>query len=162
MKSPALIIGCVALLGGLLWLAWSQQRTMEAGLPPREECGSMLDAWNRAQAYAAKHGGTVVPILGTGSMQPYIPAASAGLDPKKTVVAYCVTHPTKKFADVRRADLCTYHAEWLDGAPVMHQAAEHDIGGWIMSGLHNERSEAHWRVTEANFIGLVAQTFVFP
>ena len=46
-----------------------------------------------------------------------------------------------------------------DGAE--HQAAQRDGLGWIMSGLHNPRSESAWRITPQNFDGIVRATFVW-
>lgn len=158
----------LGLAGGLLALAllvglatWWRHR-MTSALPPQTVCMSRADAY--MQALRAADGGTVLAIAGTGSMAPYIPAAPAGDDPLKTIVAYVVLDGTQTFADIRTGDLVCYHADWLPpgSLSVLHQAAQQDSSGWIMSGLHNATSEASWRVTSANFIGIASRTFVWP
>jgi hypothetical protein len=95
-------------------------------------------------------------------MAPYLPPAPKGADPRKTVVAYAKLRPDVAFAGVQRGDLCLYAAEWNAGHLVMHQAARKDADGWIMSGTANAESERRWRVTEANFKGVVARVYRFP
>ena len=94
-------------------------------------------------------------------MAPYLPAAPVGWDPKKTVVAYAVTRAGAGFNAIRPGSLVVYSASWNTEFVIMHGAAEKDGLGWIMSGLHNERSEAYWRVTAANFRGIVAKTLTW-
>ena len=65
------------------------------------------------------------------------------------------------FAGVTVGALVVYVPAWASGGHVMHQAAARDAGGWIMSGLHNERSETWERVTAANYIGTVARVYVW-
>jgi hypothetical protein len=43
----------------------------------------------------------------------------------------------------------------------MHQAAQIDAGGWIMTGLGNKEYENKERVTAANFVGIVSRTYVW-
>lgn len=155
------IILAAVILAALVAFAWLHQRTMIRGLPPRTVCASQVDALAQAGAYAKAHGGAVVPILGTGSMAPFLPAAPAGADPLATVVAYVVIDAHATFADIKPGALCIYRTEWSPLYAVMHQAAQQDGLGWIMSGLHNPRSEPGWRTTERNFVGLVACAFVW-
>ena len=112
-------------------------------------------------AYAKAHGYRVTPVLGTGSMAPYIPAAPTGADPHATVMAYVVIDPAASFENITAGALCIYRTEWSPRYSVLHQAAQRDGLGWIMSGLHNPRSESAWRITPQNFDGIVRATFVW-
>lgn len=156
------IVLAAVILAALVAFAWLHQRTMQAGLPPRTVCPTQVDALAQAGSFAKAHGGAVVPVLGTGSMAPFLPAAPAGADPLTTIVAYIVIDPHATFAEIKTGSLCIYRPEWSPRYPVMHQAAQQDSLGWIMSGLHNPRSEPGWRTTERNFVGLVACAFVWP
>jgi hypothetical protein len=165
MAASKSILGGVAaavVVAVLVGIAWRSQRTLERGLPPRIECTDKFDAHSRARAHIINQGGTVVGVLGTGSMAPYIPAARAGLDPMATIVAFAVTQPGATIKDVRKGKLCTYRPEFASESHYIHGAAEEDGLGWIMSGLNNERSESSWRMTAANFTGLVVAVFVWP
>ncbi len=150
---PGIIAGCLVLVV-LLWLAFRSQKTLEAGLPPRVECKSQAEALQLA-------GKGSIPILGTGSMAPFIPSAKPGQVPLDTVVAYATTS-AKGYDDITPGALCIYRPTWPNptGA-VMHSAALHDRSGWIMSGLNNARSESWARVTPANFIGIVDRVYVW-
>lgn len=152
----------VLVLAALLFLGLRSQWILERGLPPRTELPNERAAYEAALAHKKLHGGEIRRILGTGSMAPYIPAAAPGRNPKATVVAYVVTVPDADFDDIRPGNLVTYRAAWNDEFSVIHGAALKDSGGWIMSGLANERSEAQWRVTRENFLGLAAATFTWP
>lgn len=156
------ILAAALVLGGLSWLAARSQRTLERGLPPRIVCASLPAAAAEAAAWQRQHGGTLLPILGTGSMQPYIPAAPAGADPRATIVAYAVTAAGATYHDIAPGALCTYRPTFDASGHYIHGAAERDRHGWIMSGLNNERSESWARVTPQNFTGLVAIVFVGP
>lgn len=154
MRTGFLIFGLVCLLAAVILLARHNQRTLTDGLPPRIVCATQDEA--RMQA-----GPTAIAVLGTGSMAPFLPAAPAGADPLATVVAYVVIDAQATFADIKKGALCIYKPEWSPRYPVMHQAAQQDGLGWIMSGLHNPRSEPGWRTTKRNFVGLVACAFVW-
>lgn len=159
MRNLAIVLSAAALVAliivGLVW-----QHRLVAGLPPRVECADAAAALAAAYAEADKQGGSVLSVLGTGSMAPFIPAASH--EPRKTIVAYVVTLPGATYSDIRRGSLVLYFPEFASEALYIHQAAEHDAAGWIMTGLHNERSEAAWRVTPANFVALAAHVFTWP
>ncbi len=159
MKSLGIILA-VCLLAALVAFAWLHQRTMVAGLPPRVVCADRQAAMDEAGAWARANGGVVIAVLGTGSMAPYIPAAPAGEAPRKFIAAYVVMLPGG-YNDIKRGKLCIYRAEWDAKLYVLHQAAQSDGLGWVMSGLHNSRSEPQWRVTPANFIGITARVFVW-
>lgn len=131
---------------------WWQQRQMVAALPPRIVCTSQDDAWIKA-------GPTAIAVLGTGSMAPYLPHAKDGQDPLKTVVGYAKPSGAAFFT-IRKGDLVVYWADWAK-ANVMHQAAQHDSGGWIMSGLHNRSSESFARVTPETFRAVIGEVYVW-
>lgn len=150
----------LAIVGGLALIGLAFHAADIAALPPRIECRDQADAQTQATAWIAAHGGELVPVVGTGSMAPYIPAAAPGSDPRTTIVAYAVID-SSAYALVHTGDLCVYVAEWSH-TPTIHQVVEQDPLGWIMSGLHNARSETAWRMTEANFIGRVITIFTWP
>ncbi len=144
-----LVLGLVVVLG----LALRSERVLLAGLPTRVVVASEADAWTLA-------GPSAVVVLGTGSMAPYIPAAPAGADPLRTVSALVVLVPGASYTDIKAGTLCIYVPVWA-GRNVMHQAAQIDSGGWIMTGLGNKEYETKERVTAANFVGIVARTYVW-
>lgn len=148
------VVGAVIGLAVLLLLARSKQRVLERGLPTRIACTSQLDAQVQAGAGA-------IAVLGTGSLAPYLPHASPGLDPLKTVVAFAVIDPAATFDSIRAGTLCIYSADWTKFR-VMHQASSQDARGWIGSGLNNARSESFARITPQNFVGIVARVYVWP
>jgi len=144
-----LVLGLVVVLG----LALRSERVLLAGLPTRVVVASEADAWTLA-------GPSAVVVLGTGSMAPYIPAAPAGADPLRTVSALAVLVSGARYADIKAGALCIYVPVWA-GRNVMHQAAQIDGKGWIMTGLGNKDYENRERVTAANFVGIVARTYVW-
>ena len=150
----SLLLALLALgLVVVLALALRSERTLTAGLPLRIVMASEADAWTLA-------GPSAVVVLGTGSMAPYIPPAPAGADPLRTVCALAVLVPDARYADITAGALCIYVPVWA-GRNVMHQAAQIDSGGWIMTGLGNKTYETMERVTAANFVGIVARTYVW-
>jgi len=145
-----LALGLVVVLG----LALRSERVLLAGLPTRVVVASETEAWKLA-------GPSAVVVLGTGSMAPYIPAAPAGADPLRTVSALAVLVSGARYADIKAGALCIYVPVWA-GRNVMHQAAQIDAGGWIMTGLGNKTYETMERVTAANFVGIVSRTYIWP
>tara|TARA_R110000868_G_scaffold93805_1_gene259359 strand:+ start:274 stop:561 length:288 start_codon:yes stop_codon:yes gene_type:complete len=93
-------------------------------------------------------------------MAPYIPAAPAGADPLRTVSALAVLVSGARYADIKAGSLVIYVPRWAN-RNVMHQAAQIDGKGWIMTGLGNKTYETMERVTAANFVGIVARTYVW-
>jgi len=152
-RRALLALLAVLALAVLLALAWRSARTLRDGLPLR------IEARTQAEALALA-GPAAIAIAGTGSMAPYIPPAASGLDPRATVCAYVVLVPNAPYTAITPGALCIYQPVWEKGH-VMHQAAQQDAGGWIMTGLHNERYENKERVTALNFVGLVARTYVW-
>ena len=156
------IILAAVILAALVAFAWLHQRTMIRGLPPRTVCASQAVALAQAGAFAKAHGGDIVPVLGTGSMSPYLPAAPAGVDPLGYVGAYVIVDRSASYESITLGQLCVYRAEWSPRYAVMHQAAQRDSLGLIMSGLNNPRSESHWRVTPKDLLGVAVHAFVWP
>lgn len=146
----------VVIIAVLLFLAWSAQRTLEKGLPPKDtSAANRAEGFLLASDFATKNGGEIYGVAGTGSMAPYIPA---GLP--TDVVAYAVTRKDATIRDVVPGDVCLYKRD--DAAYkglVIHGAATFTSAGWIMSGLHNSRRDI--LMTEANFVGIVAKVFVW-
>ena len=150
----SLLLAVLALgLVVVLALALRSERVLTAGLPLRIVVKSEAEAWTLA-------GPAAVVVLGTGSMAPYIPAAPKGADPLRTVCALVVLVPHARYADIKAGALCIYVPVWA-GRNVMHQAAQIDSGGWIMTGLGNKEYENKERVTATNFVGIVARTYVW-
>jgi hypothetical protein len=154
VKNLGYILGAIA-LALAIYLALRAQRTLETGLPPRIECAGQHDALVQA-------GEAAVPVAGTGSMAPYIPAAAPGRDAIATIVAYAKPRAGATFADIKAGDLVIYRAAWNPSHAIMHQAAQRDAAGWIMSGLHNSRSESWERVTAENFRAIIDRVYVWP
>ena len=160
MKPSHWLLVAVAVIGliGLMFLARHKQRVLIDGLPPRIVCADMLDAKKQAGEGAS-------PVLGTGSMVPFIPASPAGADPYKTFVAYAVIDARAGYADITPGKLCVYRYGFdPSGNPLyaIHGASTQDSLGWIGSGLHNARSESWARITPENFVGIVARVYVWP
>ena len=156
----ALFVACFGGTAAILIIARNTQNTLERGLPPRQVAAGSMEAFTAALEFAGDIT-RVYAVVGTGSMAPYIPAAQLGHDPKTTVVAYAIGRKGAKFADITPGALCVYQAEWDAKISVIHGAIEKTQDGWIMSGLHNARSEAHWRVTQDNFRAIVEKTFTW-
>lgn len=148
------LAGAVLGIAVLVLIARHKQGVLERGLPPRIVCTNQVDALQQA-------GPGAIPVLGTGSLAPYIAAAPAGSDPLNTVMAYAVIDPAATFADIRAGKLCVYSTDWTKFR-VMHQASSRDSLGYIGSGLHNARSESWARITPQNFVGIVARVYVWP
>lgn len=146
------LLGLVA-IAALLFVANKNSRMLKAGLPLRIVVASEAEAWKLA-------GPRAVVVLGTGSMAPYIPAAPKGADPLRTVCALVVLDPNARYADITTGALCIYVPVWA-GRHVLHQAAQIDGKGWIMTGLGNKDYENKERVTAANFVGIVARTYTW-
>jgi hypothetical protein len=154
MNTRAIIIALVVVgIAVLLILARKNQKVLHDGLPQRIEVASQAEA----KALAGPLG---IPVLGTGSMAPYIPAAAVGLDPFTTVCAYVVLVPGATVEAVTPGALCIYVPDWAK-RNVMHQASSFVDGGWVMTGLHNKGYENKERMTGSNFVGLVARTYVW-
>ena len=155
-KMLSVLAAVVAIIAVLLFLAWSAQRTLERGLPPKDtSAANRAEGFLFASDFAQKTGGEIFGVLGTGSMAPYIPAGKA-----EDVVAYAVTRKGATLRDVVPGDVCFYKRD--DAAYkglVIHGAAEFTSAGWIMSGLGNRSHDI--RMNADNFVGIVAKVFVW-
>ena len=142
----AVVVGAIA--AAVIW----HQRVLVAALPPRIICANQAEA-------RAKAGPMAFPVLGTGSMAPFIPPAAKGSDPMTTVVAYAKAD-SLPFEGIKKGNLVIYRPKWANGL-VIHQAASQDSGGWIMSGLNNARSEDFERITEKEFVAIIGEVYVW-
>lgn len=156
------VVAGIAFVGVVAGIALRSQHALEAGLPPRFECRDAHDAGVRLARWLGKRGGEMTPILGTGSMAPFIPPAAPGKNPRTTIVAYAALRPNATFADIERGNAIIYEYLPEPGSQFLHCAAEKDKDGWIMTGLANPLSESWTRVTEKNFKAIVAAVFVWP
>ena len=154
MKTLGPILGGLLVVALLVFAAMRSQRVLTDGLPPRTEHASQALALVSA-------GPEATPVLGTGSMAPYIPAAPAGRDPLATVVAYVTLRPGATFSDITPGLLVIYRPRWAAGAHVLHQAAQLTAAGWVMTGLHNTRSESWEPITAAEFVGIIKAVHVW-
>jgi len=152
-KNAILAVVAVLAIVLLLWLAYRSQHTLESDLPERVVCASQTEALLKA-------GPKAYPVLGSGSMAPFIPAAPAGQDPFKTIVAYAVTSDSD-YNSITPGKLVIYRTPASPVGLSIHGAALQDSNGWIMSGLHNERSESWARVTPSNFVAIVSKVYVW-
>ena len=155
MKTIGPIIGGLIVVALLVYSAIRSQRVLVNGLPPRIEHAT------QAEALAACAGTTFSAILGTGSMAPFIPAAPAGADPLATTVAYAIERPGATFADITPGVLVVYRPKWNKHGRTAHNAALLTASGWVMSGLHNARSESWEPITAAEFVGIIEAVHVW-
>ena len=152
-------IAGAALLIGVAFLAFRSHDKLVSNLPPIEQPMPRIVAFEEARAFAKQHDGfSVIAILGTGSMAPYIPASPAGTDPRKTVVAYAVVGG--KFEDVQTGTLCAYKPQDREGELWFHLASAFTHGGWIMTGLANDYYESWMRMTPKEFKGYTLKVFL--
>lgn len=160
---PGLI--AAAALAALIVSAVIYNRRMRAELPrqvERIECANQAVAYAQAASEVRATGGVLGSVLATGSMVPFLPACPQGRDPLQTVVAYSLTDPRLTYADVRVGTLCVYRYAPNHSLVIIHQAAQRDRDGWIMSGLANSRSESWSRMTADNFVGVVSKVYLWP
>jgi hypothetical protein len=101
----------------------------------------------------------VVPVLGTGSMAPWIPAHPGG---SKVIVAFAGLDGTP-FESLEPGNVVVYS---LFGETVIHRLGERDSRGFVAFGLANKDKDRRGRylgfVTPANFVGKVAQVHLYP
>lgn len=90
----------------------------------------------------------LIAVLGTGSMQPYIPSGNG-------VVAWCLVERCA-YDLLGEGDVVVYHT---GGSNILHQLSAMTPDGWIASGLHNRNYDSP-RVTRANFSGRVVKTYI--
>ena len=143
--------GSVGLLSIALYLGWSSQLVLELGLPPKQTAANRIEALLYAQRHVEILGGNIVAICGTGSMAPYIRKGDQPTD----IVAYGVIGSTL-FSEIKRGTVCIYA---YGDIVAIHGAAARSGQGWIMSGLHNSRSDI--LMDEKNFKGIVSKVIVW-
>ena len=154
LKRELLLGGLLLVLVLLLSIAINSDRVLTAGLPLRIVAKSQEEARTLAGIGA-------VGVLGTGSMAPFIAVAPVGTDPLATVMAYAVPSTSLRYGDITAGALVIYSINYVAGSNTMHQAAQLDAGGWIMTGLGNKAYENKVRVTAENFVGIVSRVYVW-
>jgi uncharacterized protein YxeA len=142
-----IILGVLALVIGSFFIVRGHN-AMIRSLPP------VVDSTHAEVQSLMLAGADMVAVLGTGSMQPYIPA---GKQNSSEIVAY-VQVERVAFDKLRRGDLIIFRFGNLN---ILHQLAAKDGDGWIASGLHNERYD-YPRVNVGNFVGRVSKTYLLP
>jgi hypothetical protein len=119
-----------------------RHRSMVKSLPPSftvapHEIDGML-----------REGYPLIAVLGTGSMQPYIPAGEG-------VVAWVMVERCD-FRVLGQGDLVVFRTP---SGNVVHQLAQLTSAGWITSGLHNSSYDTT-RVYHETFVGRVVKTYI--
>ena len=136
MATLALAVACVGLV--------RREQALAASLPPVVKVTSVQFRLLR------NHDKTLVPILGTGSMQPLIPASS---DPDDVVALAAL--------DRRAFDLLGEGALIVFRTPrgyIIHRLEQFTPEGWITSGSHNARYDSG-RVTAGNYVGVAVKIY---
>jgi hypothetical protein len=132
-------------------------------------CGPHLDpmppATNHQSAIEAKSALAnqllrIVPVLGTGSMAPWIPAHPLG---RKIVVAFAGLDSTP-YAHLKPGNVVVYSRY---GQLIIHRLGEQDERGFLAFGIANEYGDRNpdgglGFVTPYNFVGKVATVALFP
>jgi hypothetical protein len=95
-----------------------------------------------------REGYPLVAVLGTGSMQPYIPAGEGR-------VAWCMIERCD-FRVLGQGDLVVFRTP---SGNVVHQLAELTAEGWTATGLNNSHYDST-RVTAETFVGRVVKTYL--
>lgn len=156
--------GCLAVWGViigfplLIIMGLKNQKEMYAGLPPQVRVESREDAVKATIG----HGNIPSLVVGTGSMYPYIDKAPEGSDPLTTVMAVAELDRDFSYSDIKKGDLIVYKNPRNHSMMIIHQAAQKDSLGWIMTGLNKKNAtETFWRVTEDNYVGKVVTTYVW-
>ena len=119
-----------------------RHRSMVKALPPSftvatHEIDGML-----------RGGSPLVAVLGTGSMQPYIPAGEG-------VVAWVMIERCD-FKLLNKGDLIVFRSKHGN---ILHQLAQLTAAGWITTGLHNASYDTT-RVYPETFVGRVVKTYI--
>jgi hypothetical protein len=132
-------------------------------------CGPQLQPLPASEAYPnaataliviINRGLRVVPVLGTGSMAPWIPAHPLG---SKIIVAYAGLDSTP-YTDLKSGDVVVYSRY---GQRIIHRRGEQDSRGFLAFGIANEYGDRNpdgglGFVTPYNFVGRVASVALFP
>ena len=119
-----------------------RHRSMVKALPPYQPVAPHeIDAMLR-------EGYPLVAVLGTGSMQPYIPAGEGRV--AWVMIERC------DFNLLSKGDLVVFRTPKCN---ILHQLAQLTAAGWITSGLHNSNYD-NTRVHPETFVGRVVKTYV--
>jgi len=159
VKSPRRLFLIAIILGCVLGVSAAPPLPALPNCPARVvvskvNCASRVEAFARAVAYVAAHGGRVEITSGTPSMEPLIHGQT-----------YTVVQD-RPFAMIRKYDLLVYLGRPDASRPnrlmMLHRVVQGDRHGWIMSGDHNRWSESWDRVTPQTYFGTVVALFAFP
>jgi hypothetical protein len=119
-----------------------RHRSMVKALPPSQPVAPHeIDGLLR-------EGYPLVAVLGTGSMQPYIPAGEGRV--AWVMVERC------DFRVLGKGDLVVFRTPQGN---IVHQLAQLTAAGWITSGLHNASYDTT-RVYPETFVGRVVKTYI--
>ena len=95
-----------------------------------------------------REGYPLVAVLGTGSMQPYIPAGDGRV--AWVMIERC------DFRVLSKGDLVVFRTA---KGNILHQLAQLTGAGWITAGLHNASYDTT-RVYPETFVGRVVKTYI--
>jgi len=146
MKPSAIIalVACILALSLLAMCELKRQHNAVTALPKTVQ----VDLHEVQHLILTGH--DLVAVMGTGSMQPYIPGGD-----DDGIVAYVqVERPA--YSALRKGDLVVFRAGSIN---ILHQIAEREGEDWISTGLHNSHYDGT-RVTEKNIIGRVVKTYI--
>lgn len=111
-----------------------------------------------AKLRAKEVGGVAFAVADTHSMEPVLRGGD------------WVTVQEVPFGSLKTGAIAVYAADWASsGTLVCHRLVQHDSEGWIASGDNvkpdidetgrNRHSEASYRITPTNFVGLVVARY---
>ena len=119
-------------------------------LPPAVTYPSAVEARAAVQA----SGLVDVPVTGTGSMAPWIPAHPQG---REVIVAYAGLDDTP-YAELKPGNVVVYSRF---GESVIHRLGEQDSRGFLAFGIANRDRDSGF-VTPANYVGKVVMVALYP
>jgi hypothetical protein len=96
------------------------------------------------------HDRSLVPIVGSGSMQPFIPASA---DPAEIVALAQIDRCA--FALLGPGELIVFRSRY---GFIIHRLAQLDGDGWITDGTHNQFYDAG-RVTPDTYVGRAVKIY---
>lgn len=160
VKFPSCLATYGVIIGMFLLAVYARNtsKEMHDGLPPRIEVPNYYTALTKV----VESDKTILTVLGTGSMYPYIRAAKPEQDPFTTVVAVVALDEKFPYEDIQKGDLIVYKIPPDYTIKYVHQALSKDSQGWIMTGLSvKNRNENNRRMTLNNYVGKVVATYVW-
>ncbi|NBW23583.1 MAG: hypothetical protein EBR82_88135 [Caulobacteraceae bacterium] len=125
-------------------------------LPPAKTFASPTEA----KSYIASQQLQIIPVSGTGSMAPWIPAHPLG---RKIVVAFAGIEKVP-FDQLQSGNVVIYSRY---GIKIIHRLGEKDERGFVSFGINNEYGDRNEDgglgfVTPYNYIGKVVVVTLFP